>query len=384
MPTCDTVARTNRKFEGAIDNMKKTQAAKFWKEISGSTSAKEVISAFANKRGYGGKRTLVRYSQAATGFREGLPSTAIAEKTGWGAGYIDKIHAWWREAIPNELGPVKQELAIRVPPARIDQETAKEVISAQIASKILELLESRLSKPIQGAITENTSRSIQTDPYDLKRVAASRKYALAEIIRETLADLGPNEIYSVIGIQARILKSTPEQRIEFLRERLTSLNLTPAEETTLAGTLIDSGLVEKLQNYAEALYLRLKALERHHYPLTTSDVMLISRAAKMDDDQFNEVIKEPPYNEEPDYNADVISAATKLLVGVGDQVVLMDEIEKDTRMGLTRQAATSAAQGRLELARRLAASWLPYCIETFLRTLANRMKPSIGWVQANQ
>ncbi len=102
----------------------------------------------------------------------------------------------------------------------------------------------------------------------------------------------------------------------------------------------------------------------------------------MNDDQFNKVLKAASYNEETDYNADVISAAAKPLLGVGEQVVLLDEVEKDTRMGSTKEAATSTAQGRMELAKRLAASWLSRFIRAFVRRLANETKPAIGWVKA--
>jgi hypothetical protein len=262
-----------------------------------------------------------------------------------------------------------------------EQKAQKEVIAA-IASKIWELLESELSKLIQGATTEIMGRPVQAEAYDANHVAVSRKRALAEVMCKELANVAPNGIYSLTAIQSRLLKSIPERRIECLRESLGGLGLTPAEEETLAGALTESGLAERLREYAEPLYRRIKALERHHYPLTTSDVMLIRTAAEMDDDQFNKVLKVPSYNEEPDYNADVISAATKLLLDVGEQVVLLDEVEKDTRMGSTKEAATSTAQGRMELAKRLAASWLPRFIRAFARRLANETKPATGWVKA--
>jgi hypothetical protein len=149
VPTCDTVAKCHKYLVKAIDSMKKAQAIKLWKELSNSTSAKEVISAFANKRGYGGKRTLVRYSQAAAGFKEGLPCNVIADKTEWSVDYIDKIHPWWKEAFPSELGPVRQELATRVAPARTEQEAPKEVIAA-IVSKISEQVPSQVASGQPG------------------------------------------------------------------------------------------------------------------------------------------------------------------------------------------------------------------------------------------
>lgn len=80
--------------------MKKPQFLKFCKAIANSTSMKETISAFKNKKGYGGKRTLERCSQAATGFKERLPSEVIAQRTGWSVKYVDKIRSWWEEEFP--------------------------------------------------------------------------------------------------------------------------------------------------------------------------------------------------------------------------------------------------------------------------------------------
>ena len=61
--------------------MKKEQAIKLWKNLADSTNVKEVIISFENKKGYGGSRTLMRYSQAAAGFKEGLSLKEIAERT---------------------------------------------------------------------------------------------------------------------------------------------------------------------------------------------------------------------------------------------------------------------------------------------------------------
>ena len=130
VPTYDTVARFHRKFVRAIDNMKKGQAVKFWKELSNSTSAKEVISAFANKRGYGGKRTLVRYSQAGAGFKEGLPCNVIAGKTGWSVRYVEKIMYWWE----SEFSKAKSANDVQLP----DPKTSVAVSSSRIGERYSE------------------------------------------------------------------------------------------------------------------------------------------------------------------------------------------------------------------------------------------------------
>ena len=318
--------------------MNKSQVLKFWKAIDDSTSMKETISFFKNKKGYGGQRTLERYSQAASGFKEWLPSEEISKKTGWSAHYVDKIRNWWED-----LGKTIRPTAI-----------------PEVAVLLKELI----------------PNLEQSEAHDLNRVAVSRKRGLAERMREALAGGASNEIYSVTGLQERILESTPERRTECLRETLDGLDLTPAEEDTLVGSLTDNGLSQKLRNNAEAIYHRIKTLEQYHSPLTTSDVMLIETAAEMDDDQFNKVLKIASYNEEPDYNADVTSAATKLLLDVGEQVVFMDEVEKDTRIGLTGKATMRTAQGRMELAKRLAASWFPRFIRAFALGLTNETKPA--------
>lgn len=81
--------------------MKKAQFLKFWKAIADSTNGKETISTFESRKGYGGRRTLERCSQAASGFKEGLSSDIIAGKTGWSARYINKIRGWWEESFPS-------------------------------------------------------------------------------------------------------------------------------------------------------------------------------------------------------------------------------------------------------------------------------------------
>jgi len=83
--------------------MKKQQFSKFWEALASSTSAKETISAFENKKGYGGKRTLERCAQAAEGFKESLQSQVIARKTGWSVKYVTKIRTWWDELVAQKL-----------------------------------------------------------------------------------------------------------------------------------------------------------------------------------------------------------------------------------------------------------------------------------------
>ena len=103
--------------------MNKKQFLKFSKAIADSTGVKETISAFENKKGYAGRRTLERCCQAAAGFKEGLPSKVIAERTGWSVKYVDKIRSWWvQEAAtgtvieqkPYQETPHKQEKSLIV------------------------------------------------------------------------------------------------------------------------------------------------------------------------------------------------------------------------------------------------------------------------------
>ena len=77
--------------------MKKKQIFKFWDVLDSSTSVKETISAFENKKGYASKRTLERFAQAREGFKECLQSEIIARKTGWSVKYVNKIRTWWNE-----------------------------------------------------------------------------------------------------------------------------------------------------------------------------------------------------------------------------------------------------------------------------------------------
>ena len=77
--------------------MKRDQAFNFWDALDNNTSLKVVLSAFENKTGYGGKRTLQRYAQAHEGFKEGLTSDVVARKTGWRLKYVEKIRSWWKQ-----------------------------------------------------------------------------------------------------------------------------------------------------------------------------------------------------------------------------------------------------------------------------------------------
>ena len=140
--------------------MKKAQVIKLWKAFSNSTSAKEVISAFANKRGYGGPRTLERYSQAADGFKECLSYEVISKKTGWGLKYVGKIHVWWKEAFPSEAGPVTQELATRVTPTRTEHDVPKESRTKQ------ELPEETLHKQKMLGSVQPEGETGHTPPYE--------------------------------------------------------------------------------------------------------------------------------------------------------------------------------------------------------------------------
>lgn len=115
--------------------MKKAQAVKFWKAVQESTEVQEVISAFANKKGYGGARTLERYVQAAAGFRDGASDETVAARTGWSPRYVCRIRDWWddessmvpnlnraapgqvSQAVPADVGgqPSAPEIIVRVP-----------------------------------------------------------------------------------------------------------------------------------------------------------------------------------------------------------------------------------------------------------------------------
>jgi len=96
MPICVMVTTVTRLLDKAID-MKKKQVSKFWEALAESTSVGKTVSAFENKKGYGSKRTLERFAQAAEGFKQGLQPKVIAKKTGWSVGYVDKVKSWWEQ-----------------------------------------------------------------------------------------------------------------------------------------------------------------------------------------------------------------------------------------------------------------------------------------------
>lgn len=96
--------------------MKKNQVQKFWDALAANTSTTVTISAFENKKGYGGKRTLGRLAQAREGFAEDLQPENIATKTGWSVGYVNKLRLWWDELVAqkpvesDEKTPYKNEI----------------------------------------------------------------------------------------------------------------------------------------------------------------------------------------------------------------------------------------------------------------------------------
>jgi hypothetical protein len=89
--------------------MNKKQVLKFWEALDANTSTKEAISAFQNKKGYGGKRTLERLAQARQGFAEGLQSEDIATKTGWSVKYVNRVRSWWHEQVVQKKSELYEE-----------------------------------------------------------------------------------------------------------------------------------------------------------------------------------------------------------------------------------------------------------------------------------
>ena len=92
----------HEKGKKGID-MKRAQALKFWKTIHETTNKGDVISQFENKKGYGGKRTLLRWIQADDGFKVGIDYDELSRKTGWKLPYIKKIREWWVSAFPESI-----------------------------------------------------------------------------------------------------------------------------------------------------------------------------------------------------------------------------------------------------------------------------------------
>jgi hypothetical protein len=85
---------------------------------------------------------LESYVQAAKGFEQGLLTSAIAEKTGWSADYIETIKPWWKEALQNNraaqsIVKARQDVPIA---AVIEQKTYEEPPhKKQIRKKALEI-----------------------------------------------------------------------------------------------------------------------------------------------------------------------------------------------------------------------------------------------------
>ena len=94
--------------------MKKPQAVKFWKSLPMSTDVGEVIRGFANKKGYGGERTLKRFVQADRAFQAEKDNEAVSKLTGWSPKYLSKIRAWW-----DQMPPQGNHRRIGEPPAPV-------------------------------------------------------------------------------------------------------------------------------------------------------------------------------------------------------------------------------------------------------------------------
>jgi hypothetical protein len=77
--------------------MKRAQVIKLWRSLDGSTSQKEVISAFKNKKGYDSEATLKRYAQIYDGFKQKMASQELVSKTTWSMKFIEKLRIWWIE-----------------------------------------------------------------------------------------------------------------------------------------------------------------------------------------------------------------------------------------------------------------------------------------------
>ena len=77
--------------------MKRQQAVNLWRELQDSTDKETVLRKLNNKPGYGGKRTLTRYSQVDEGLRQGESRGQLNVRTGWSNYYLTKVCTWWEE-----------------------------------------------------------------------------------------------------------------------------------------------------------------------------------------------------------------------------------------------------------------------------------------------
>jgi len=80
--------------------MNKSQAQRFWKELSENTDIGTPIKKYANKLGWCSKRTLERYAQAHKGFSNGLSPDQVASNTGWRLPHVKQIYSWWTDLYP--------------------------------------------------------------------------------------------------------------------------------------------------------------------------------------------------------------------------------------------------------------------------------------------
>ena len=77
--------------------MKKAQLINFWTALDESTSMSDVLDQLKNKKGFPSERTLVRYAQARSSFRNSDAMEDVVRRTGWSLAFVSSIYAWWQQ-----------------------------------------------------------------------------------------------------------------------------------------------------------------------------------------------------------------------------------------------------------------------------------------------
>jgi hypothetical protein len=87
--------------------MKKQQAVNLWRELNDTTDKETVYRKFSDKPGYGGERTLIRFTQVNEALGQTCSFPELATRTGWSKAYLDKVVGWWQEEF-GKNSPINQ------------------------------------------------------------------------------------------------------------------------------------------------------------------------------------------------------------------------------------------------------------------------------------
>lgn len=238
-----------------------------------------------------------------------------------------------------------------------------------------------------------------------------RSRATYKALQNEIMEIPIQEVHSLPSdLQMWIQELRPELRIISLADALREITLTASEVDIFKRTYVDRLLrnpdfgVTHMERFTLPIYHRIKRLEARHNPLKEGDAHLLLAAIDLDDHGFDWLVDEIDWRvstvlfgaEGDPTVVNTLCAATKLLLGIPEQQVLQEEIDKEKNLAQETkrkklyseeqpQKAVMAAQNRVQWAKGLALLQYPYLIRGFAKELTNQAppKPSSEWVRVN-